>query len=132
MYFVTNDIKEYFKTHGNVSLSEEELSKCVEIFYVFYSVISRKNDIFSSDEVQEKRTATCIKCPEYDSKHLTCNLCGCYIPNKIKAPYESCPADKWIMDLQVLRKLIEDSVDYINEQLNRNMLTIEEHQAINN
>lgn len=130
MYFVTSSIKEYFKSHGNFSLTEDELIKFIEIFYVFYSITVHEDPIFSSDEVQENRNSICLKCSEYNSDDKSCNLCGCYIPDKIKKPQENCPSDKWVMDVEVLKKLILQSVRYISEHLNENSITIEEHQKI--
>lgn len=130
MYFSTHAAKEYFKTHGQFSLTEEELIKVVEIVYVFFTITTNRNAIFvSTDEAQETRKNICLKCPEYNSEHQTCNLCGCFIPNKIKAPEEQCPIDKWLMDTVTLKFIINETIRYINDQMTNdpNAITLEEH-----
>jgi len=130
MYFSTHAAKEYFKTHGQFSLTEEELIKCVEIVYVFFSITTNRNTIFTStDEAQETRKTICSKCPEYNSEQQTCNLCGCFIPSKIKAPQERCPIDKWLMDTDTLKYLINETIRFINDEMtkNPNAITMEEH-----
>lgn len=54
------------------------------------------NHIFDNPEVKqlaEARAKICSTCPE--NKSNMCNLCGCYLPAKTKAPQATCPIDKW-------------------------------------
>lgn len=58
-----------------------------------------------SEDIAAKRKALCDACPHLraniPNKALTkidgerCNLCGCYMPVKVKLAKASCPAKKW-------------------------------------
>ena len=39
------------------------------------------------------RLGTCLDC-EYMNKNSTCNICGCYIPAKVRSK-SKCPENKW-------------------------------------
>ena len=134
MYFPTNAVKEYFKKNNEFSLTEEELDKLVDIFYVFFAVtIGEGSDIVSPPESQEKRKSICLNCTSFNQKSLSCDICGCYIPDKITKPQERCPIDKWSMDLKLVRKLLSNTVEYINDTIKErgdDVTTIEEHEDI--
>jgi hypothetical protein len=131
MYFPTSAIKEYFKKHQEFSLTEEELDKLVDIFYAFFAVIVNNNNIVSTDKTQEKRKEICLKCPSFDENSSSCNICGCFIPDKITKPSERCPIDKWTMDLKLVRELLIKTVQYIDNNIREsgdNIITIEDHE----
>jgi len=43
---------------------------------------------------EKKRLKICGICPHL-SNNKTCNVCGCYVPAKVKAPRSKCPENKW-------------------------------------
>lgn len=132
MYFPTNAVREYFKKNHEFSLTEEELDKLVDIFYVFFAVtIGEGANIVSTPESQEKRKSTCLNCPSFNHQNLSCDICGCYIPDKVTKPQERCPIDKWTMDLKLVRELLSNTVSYINNSMKESgdhIITIEEHE----
>jgi hypothetical protein len=59
-----------------------------------------KNLIFENPEAEElakKRIEICVECDDFKKSNKTCNLCGCYMPAKVRSRYSSCaaPKKKW-------------------------------------
>ena len=56
-----------------------------------------KNYVFPSPEVEEiakKRIAVCVDCREFN-KSKVCNLCGCYMPAKVRSIKSKCKLNLW-------------------------------------
>lgn len=45
-------------------------------------------------EESERRYAICQACPNFRAT-LTCSLCGCFMPAKVKLTRASCPDSRW-------------------------------------
>lgn len=43
---------------------------------------------------ENKRMSICKKCPSF-REDKRCEMCGCYMPAKVKAPKATCPQNKW-------------------------------------
>lgn len=59
-----------------------------------------KNYIFPNKETEElakKRISICTNKKLCDklSKRKTCNICGCFMPAKVRNPKSRCPINKW-------------------------------------
>lgn len=46
-------------------------------------------------EYFDKRYEICTKCIEFNNMLKTCNICGCFMPVKVKFKSNSCPIDLW-------------------------------------
>lgn len=58
--------------------------------------------IFSEDELVEKRLESCRSCSYYDNIKIRCKDCGCFlvesiggIPGKARIATEKCPIHRW-------------------------------------
>jgi hypothetical protein len=132
-YVPTKNAIDCFESNGKkFSLSDEEFSKFLEIVCVFVdrTIAESVSAPITSPEVQEKRQAVCLKCPKYNKDNGSCNLCGCFIENKIKVPVEMCPARMWGMDLSVIKSFMNETVEFIDSFLKENPGTksLEEYQ----
>lgn len=47
------------------------------------------------DEVSSARLDICKQCDKFRRFVHTCNMCGCYMPAKVKLKSANCPAGKW-------------------------------------
>lgn len=59
-----------------------------------------KNYIFENPEVEEeakRRMEICVKndCKKFNEKHKMCDVCGCYMPAKVRSPKSICLLAKW-------------------------------------
>jgi hypothetical protein len=59
-----------------------------------------KNLIWKDEEIEkiaEKRGKICESCGELNKAgfYLYCDLCGCYVPAKLRSPESTCAANKW-------------------------------------
>lgn len=58
-----------------------------------------KKHLNVEDENVEKlavwRYSKCLRCDEQNKTTLTCNVCGCFMPAKVRADEEKCPLGKW-------------------------------------
>jgi len=57
-----------------------------------------KNYIFPNKETEElakKRISICFSCTNYKQKINRCNICGCFMPAKVRSINSSCPLKKW-------------------------------------
>ena len=54
-----------------------------------------RGDLKVSDKPKsEQRYTICQSCPDFQAT-LTCRLCGCFMPAKVKLEQATCPAGKW-------------------------------------
>jgi len=56
-----------------------------------------KNYVFTNPDVEElatERMKICVEC-EFLSSRNYCNLCGCYMPAKVRSPKSKCKGKKW-------------------------------------
>lgn len=56
-----------------------------------------KNLVFENDLVEEeakKRMAICVNCDKF-TRVKSCELCGCYMPAKVRSMKSKCKDDKW-------------------------------------
>ena len=56
-----------------------------------------KNFTFQNPGVEEeakKRIAICIDCPKLNQRNF-CDLCGCYMPAKVRSRKSHCRLRKW-------------------------------------
>ncbi len=49
----------------------------------------------TAKDIQQKRYAICLECPELIQATKTCKLCGCFMNQKTKLKMASCPIKKW-------------------------------------
>lgn len=63
-----------------------------------------------SDEHFEERMNICRACIHYDEPEEGCKKCGCYLMNKARDPFASCPIEKWDVDN---RQWKEENYEYI-------------------
>jgi hypothetical protein len=47
------------------------------------------------ERVEKARYARCKTCEFYDPRVKQCEVCGCFVPLKIKLPTEECPYGRW-------------------------------------
>jgi hypothetical protein len=52
-----------------------------------------------SEKTKQKRLSICQGCEYYDKELMKCNVCGCYLEVKTKMASESCPLNKWGVEL---------------------------------
>lgn len=50
---------------------------------------------FVTQRREQKRRRVCERCPFRDPKIDQCDVCGCYIPLKVKLKTEECPYGYW-------------------------------------
>jgi len=64
---------------------------------VFRSIkqLLRGKSFLSTGDVIDKRVATCLKCPFYDSDSGQCTACDCFVRIKALMLTESCPHEFW-------------------------------------
>lgn len=56
-----------------------------------------KNYVFTNPDVEElakERMEICVKC-DFITDRNYCELCGCYMPAKVRSPKSKCRAKKW-------------------------------------
>ena len=56
-----------------------------------------KNIMFQTPKVEKiakKRMEICIGCPMLSKRNI-CDLCGCYMPAKVRSTKSFCVAKKW-------------------------------------
>jgi len=56
-----------------------------------------KNLIFEDDKVEEeakRRMAICVGCDKF-TRVKSCELCGCYMPAKVRSMKSKCGDNKW-------------------------------------
>ena len=56
-----------------------------------------KNYVFANPVVEElaiERMEICVGC-EFLSRRNYCDLCGCYMPAKVRSPRSKCRVKKW-------------------------------------
>lgn len=41
------------------------------------------------------RYSKCLQCDQQDKSNLSCKLCGCHTPAKVRANESSCPIGRW-------------------------------------
>jgi hypothetical protein len=60
----------------------------------YNNLVFKKEDI---EHMAEKRSKICSECGELNKAgfYLHCDLCGCYIPAKLRVPEEFCKLGKW-------------------------------------
>lgn len=67
------------------------MSRLVEIFEGW------KNYTFPNSRVEKeakRRMEICINCPKLNPRSF-CQLCGCYMPAKVRSPRSQCRIKKW-------------------------------------
>jgi len=47
------------------------------------------------ERVENQRYARCRICEFYDARIKQCEICGCFVPLKIKLATEECPLGRW-------------------------------------
>lgn len=58
-----------------------------------------KNYLFENEEIEiiaKERIEMCVDCDHFLKKIKVCNLCGCFMPAKARAPLADCPANIWL------------------------------------
>lgn len=58
-----------------------------------FGLLDKENIVI--DELQEKRYAVCLECPELLHATKQCKKCGCFMQMKTKLVEASCPIGKW-------------------------------------
>ncbi len=76
------------------NILQDLLSKSKEI------ATGYKNLILKSEEIEQmaaERGKICAECGELNRAgfYLYCDLCGCYVPAKLRSPESECKAGKW-------------------------------------
>ncbi len=65
---------------------------------IFEEIVSGwKNYMFKNPKIEEtakKRLEICLDCESLTPIN-SCNLCGCFMPAKVRSPKSSCPIKKW-------------------------------------
>jgi len=51
-----------------------------------------------SAEVENERKELCTNCEHYEGQEQVCKMCGCFVPQKVKHVFDSCPVNKWGRD----------------------------------
>lgn len=76
------------------NILEDLLSKSKEIAAGYKNLIWKDKDI---EVIADKRAKICNDCGELNRAgfYLYCNLCGCYVPAKLRSPESECKAGKW-------------------------------------
>jgi hypothetical protein len=59
------------------------------------SAIAHGKPIIAQKDKAQERLDVCNKCKDLDKNLGRCTICGCFVSVKVKADYESCPANKW-------------------------------------
>lgn len=121
---------EYFRNHGEYSLTDDEIMKIVEIFSYIQHKTNAGEDIteVGSPETIEERKATCSKCIHYNPENDRCKLCGCVINEKVIKPGEKCPRQLWGFDVRSFKDLFLEISKEIEEILrDRGTITIEQN-----
>lgn len=59
------------------------------------SAIANGKPIIAQRNKAQERLDICSKCKDLDKNLGRCTICGCFVSAKVKADYESCPANKW-------------------------------------
>jgi hypothetical protein len=57
------------------------------------------NSVFVSSEIKQQRLDTCKQCEYYDSRQIRCKHCGCFLEYKTNFALDSCPIDKWSVEM---------------------------------
>lgn len=131
-YYPHQSFINYFKKHGGqISFSDDDLIKLVEVFYVLNTMNpetspSTKN---CSSKVIEERKAICYNCPFYDQKVDSCKLCGCVIEHKTTHPLELCPQRFWGIDTEFVKYMFVLLANEMSQFLrdNPDTLSIEQY-----
>jgi len=63
-----------------------------DILSITKNALSNKQVIVSSD-ISQSRLDICESCENFNND--TCNICGCFMPAKVKFAPTKCPIDKW-------------------------------------
>jgi len=56
-----------------------------------------KNYLFENPEVEEEaknRMKICVECEKFRTNQ-TCEMCGCFMPAKVRSKQSHCPENKW-------------------------------------
>ena len=67
------------------------MSRLSEIFKGWRNYVFPNSDV---EELAKERMKTCVDC-EFLSRRNYCELCGCYMPAKVRSPKSRCKAKKW-------------------------------------
>ena len=46
------------------------------------------------EKIAKKRMEICVGCPMLTKRNI-CELCGCYMPAKVRSPESKCVGEKW-------------------------------------
>jgi hypothetical protein len=84
-----NDFSDLFKEAAKVSKSLS--GSAVKAG----SAIANGRPIISQKDKAQERLDICSKCKDLDRDLGRCTICGCFVSMKVKADYESCPANRW-------------------------------------
>ncbi len=70
------------------------LQKAHEIKDGYTNLLFKKEEI---EAMAAKRGSICAGCGELNRAgfYLYCDLCGCYVPAKLRSPESECKAGKW-------------------------------------
>ena len=67
------------------------MSKLLEI-YEGWKNLTFQNP--KTEELAKKRIKICIGCDKLNDRNF-CQLCGCYMPAKVRSPKSRCRISKW-------------------------------------
>jgi len=77
------------------SLGDQAKNLAQFSFNVVSSAINSENSLFATEEIINERMDICRSCEYYDAKQVRCRRCGCFLKQKVRFIFDSCPLSKW-------------------------------------
>lgn len=84
------------KNYPPIHKQGENLAKFVwEVLNTVGHNGEQNNHLLVTKEVADARMEICKKCDSYDSEENRCFECGCWLKQKVRFAFDSCPLKKW-------------------------------------
>ena len=115
----TKFMKEYYEKNGELSYTEEEWQKIMELMIsMHYGALEIKKDV-ASEEVSKRRMKICLGCPQFyirDNGEKSCKACGCNLDRKTIKAREYCPDNKWFIDTDTTINVFKEALEILNKK----------------
>ena len=73
----------------------EQAKNIVNLVQDAISDVLKGNQLFASEEEQNRRMEICKACDQFSQEDIRCRKCGCYLQQKTSLTASKCPLNKW-------------------------------------
>ena len=73
----------------------EQAKNIVNLVQDAISDVLKGNQLFASEEEQNRRMEICKACDQFSKEDIRCRKCGCFLQQKTSLTASKCPLNKW-------------------------------------